>query len=158
MDVIGRARGDEIGSYFRNSIWMWHPLAAYCQRVAPEITSACRDWHTNDGDGLDGARASTLADALQAEIDSGRAAHFERRRNSEIEMLPNEACESCSSTGFRVRVSRGDPNDPNEGRLKCSRCNGDGYTRAWAANYGFSVANVQAFANFLRASGGFSIC
>ena len=62
----------ERGKYFRNNIWWWHPLARYCQEVAPEITSACRNWHTNDGDGLDAAGALALAEALQKEIDANR--------------------------------------------------------------------------------------
>ena len=65
MYVVGRAPTSERGKHFGNSIHWWHPLAAFCQHVAPEIASGCKDWHTNDGDGLDADAARALADALR---------------------------------------------------------------------------------------------
>jgi len=79
MDVIGTAPTSERGTYFCNNIHWWHPLAIYCQQVAPEIASGCRNWHMNDGDELDADAASALADALAATIDSGEAARLERK-------------------------------------------------------------------------------
>jgi hypothetical protein len=49
-DILGKKPTAEGGDYFPTSVWCWHPLARYCQQVAPEITSACRHWHTNDYD------------------------------------------------------------------------------------------------------------
>jgi hypothetical protein len=106
MDVVGKAPCNETGEYFRNNIWWWHPLADYCQMIAPEITSSCSDWHTNDGDGLDDACARALADALQSEIDSGLTALFARRCNSGLATLPNQPCHACV-LGIRIEAAVG---------------------------------------------------
>ena len=79
MDVCGRKPTGERGKYFKSSVWWWQPLARYCQAVAPEITSACRDCHTNDGGGLDAESALALAEALQKEISFNRTDAYVRR-------------------------------------------------------------------------------
>jgi hypothetical protein len=76
MDVYGRRPKSEEGKYFRNNRCAWHPLATYTCEVAPDVTSKCQYWHTNDGDGLNDDDSVKLADALQAEIDSGRSAQY----------------------------------------------------------------------------------
>lgn len=58
---------------------MGHPLADYCQMIAPTICAGCRNWHDEDGDELTTADAVALADALQAEIDAGRAESYARQ-------------------------------------------------------------------------------
>jgi hypothetical protein len=157
MDVIGREPGSQQGKDFSADAWWWRPLAAYCCHVAPDITVACQHWQTNDGDGLDVLGAGSLANVLQAEIDSGRAARYRQLRNSEIEMLPNEPCGQCASTGIRLPVPHVGAGDPNNGGLKCANCGGSGYRRPWVTLYDFDVAYVQKFVEFLRACGGFVI-
>jgi hypothetical protein len=71
VDVHGRS-----GKCFDTNWAWWHQLAAYCKEIAPDIVSRCKHWHTNDGDGLNGADSVALADALQNEIDSGRCAKY----------------------------------------------------------------------------------
>ena len=78
MDVIGRAPTSERGKYFENNSSWWHPLATYCKEIAPEIARGCRHWHTNSGDGLDAAASRALAEALEAEIESGGCLDIER--------------------------------------------------------------------------------
>jgi len=82
MDIYGKAPSGKAGTYFRNNIWWWHPLADYILMVAPEETAACTGWHVNGGDGLDKAGALALADKLQAEIDSGRCARYALSRGT----------------------------------------------------------------------------
>lgn len=75
MDVFGKQPRSKTGEYFRNSIWWWHPLADYILENSPqELTSKCRYWHSNDGDGLDDEDSKKLADHLQQLIDSGHTA------------------------------------------------------------------------------------
>jgi len=50
MDVYGIAPIAEVGKYFRNNIWWWHPLWNYVQEVAPHLTEGVNG-HFNDGDG-----------------------------------------------------------------------------------------------------------
>jgi hypothetical protein len=143
MDIVGKEPRSEQGSYFQNNFWWWRPLADYCGKVAPEITRECRHWHTNDGDGLDDTGSKSLANVLQAEIDSGRAASFERLRNSEMEMLPNEPCKICASTGIELPVSS-DGAGNHDGGVSCYSCDGAGYKPPRAAGYYFDVATGSA--------------
>ncbi len=159
MDISGLKSTGERGEYFRNSVWWWHPLALYCQDVAPEITSACRDWHHNfTGDGLDAAGALALAEALQKEIDTNRTDAFARRFNSGQEMLPNEPCNICDGTGVRITFPHLGAGDLKKGGIVCNKCQGAGNVRPWASYYAFSTENVANFVAFLRESGGFDIC
>jgi hypothetical protein len=76
MDISGWKPTGPRGEYFRNSICQWHPLARYCNLIAPEICAPCKGWYGNDGDGLDAAGAVALADALEKEIEAGWAAAY----------------------------------------------------------------------------------
>ena len=64
MDVFGLEPRNQTGAYFRASVWYWHPLATFCQRLEPELTSKCIHWHSYDGDGLGDAVDSGLVDRL----------------------------------------------------------------------------------------------
>ncbi len=152
MDVYGKN-----GNYFRNNVWWWRPLAHYCQNVAPEITSACAAWHSNDGDGLDAHAAVALAIALQTEIDSGKTAEYAAQYEQELAALPNVTCELCEGTGIRRPIPERGAGDVATG-IKCNACDGSGKTEPWEKHYPFSVENVQEFVDFLKESGGFEIC
>lgn len=157
MDVIGRNATTKEGEYFRNNVWWWRPLAEYIIEVAPDIAKHCQHWGTNDGDGLNAAQSIMLADALQIEIDSGRAERYRLMRVSVIEMMPDEQCDLCEGTGVRKAVPQAGAGDLRDGGIKCNGCDGKGFKRPWAASYPFSVENVQEFVTFLRGSGGFKI-
>jgi hypothetical protein len=157
MDVCGNDPTSEQGRYFGNNVWWWHPLAAYACKVAPEITSACEHWHTNDGDGLDNQGALALADALQKEISASRTDAYARRYASEQEMTPDEPCSICAGTGTRGPSPHSGAGVLKLGGLKCNGCGGSGHIRPWSTQYPFSVENVVKFVAFLRESGGFRI-
>jgi hypothetical protein len=157
MDVYGKAPRSEQGKYFRNNVWWWRPLADYCCEVAPEITSACQYWQSNDGDGLDDDDALALANALQDEVNSNRAHAYELRRQSEIEMMPNEPCWLCEGTGTRKPAPHWGAGDVKLGGIKCNGCQGSGYVRPPEDNDRSSVENIIAFIAFLRDCGGFQI-
>jgi hypothetical protein len=156
MDVIGQSPTNQKGEYFRNNVWWWRPLAAYCMEIAPEITARCEYWQSNDGDGLNGRDSLALADALQEEIDSGRCEAYAKIRDAELSALPNEACKTCDGTGTRKPVPECGAGDIATG-IKCNGCNGSGSVRPYACEYPFAVENVQAFITFLRGCGGFAI-
>jgi hypothetical protein len=173
MDVSGRKPTGEKGEYFRNSIWWWMPLAAYCSAVvAPDICAPCKYWHSNDGDGLDAEHASALAEALQREVDEGRTQIYAAERQAYLDQLPDEPCKVCNGTGVRssdigmdvadavlASLFSGGPKRISADPLstKCIQCNGSGHTRPLKASYQFSADNVVNFASFLRESGGFVI-
>lgn len=168
MDVYGKRPTAEVGKYFRNNVWWWRPLADYCCGVAPTITERCQYWQSNDGDGLDAIAAIELADALQAEIDSGRTAAYAAIRAAEQDALPDKPCWLCHGSGVRrdaIGVAAGQPDKPIEqvGHIRfgqvgwCNGCDGTGRLRPDETHYPFSVENVEKFIAFLRASGGFEI-
>jgi hypothetical protein len=152
MDVYGRNPVNEAGEYFRNNCWYWSPLADYISEMAPDIARHCSYWHSNDGDGLDAADALTLADKLQAEIDSGRCHAYAAIREAELKAMPSQLCDICGGTGKRA-----DPPNTGPGECPCNGCDSTGSTRPWETHYPFEVENVQEFVTFLRGCGGFEI-
>jgi hypothetical protein len=155
FDIVGRRPLTEEGEYFRNSVWAWHPLAAYICEIAPGLASRCTYWH--DGDGLNAEDAVALADRLDTEIKEGRCECFARIHASEQEKAPDEACDFCEGTGVRREpVPERGAGGPIIG-IQCNWCRGKGTVRPWRTNYPFSVENVQRFITFLRGCCGFSI-
>jgi len=168
MDVMGKQPKNEAGKYFRNNCWWWRPLAAYVQHIAPEITSACKYWQSNDGDGLDAEGAEKLAKEIFTSIEDGRAAAYISIYQAEIAALPNEGCDLCGSTGVRddaVGRDLGMPTrrimeegHPRQGETGwCNACDGKGWKPPSAASYPISLENIKDFAGFLESCGGFQI-
>lgn len=168
FDVYGMGATKEEGKYFRNNVWWWRPLWAYCKIVAPDL---CRgvDGDTNSGDGLGPEESEQLANILDAELDSGDTALYASDYQNKISMMPRERCSTCDATGIRtdaVGVGGGWPSvvldleiAAQVGRLEgsCNACGGLGHRSAYDAAYPFDVDNVREFAAFCRHSGGFAI-
>lgn len=157
MDVYGKKALSEEGKYFRNNVWWWRPLANYCQRIAPAIASKCKHWQTNDGAGLNAEDSVLLADALQAELDSGRTQIYEDQYRARLAAMPDEKCWLCGGTGVRSDIPLRGPGTILGGR-QCNGCNGSGHRRPDETHYPFEAENVREFVTFLRACGGFEIC
>jgi hypothetical protein len=169
MDVYGKKPSSTDGKYFRNNVWWWRPLADYCCEVAPDITDKCSHWQSNDGDGLDAIQSIALADALQAELDSGMTEAYEAAYEHKRKLIPREPCKYCAGTGVRAdavgQMQRmhvkfiTDESHPRRGQTGwCNGCDGLGSCESMDAAYPFSADNVRDFVKFLRASGGFEIC
>lgn len=74
FDVFGKATEDNgERMYFRNNVWYWRPLWAYCHIVAPDIVDedTLKRGMYNDGHGLDGPRAKELAQRLRTSLKDG---------------------------------------------------------------------------------------
>lgn len=175
MDVYGLSPSSEEGTYFRNNVWWWHPLADYIIQFAPEhLVVQCQSWHSNDGDGLDEQSAEELGDWLEEAIARGHTLQYEQEYKAHLESLPLKTCDLCHGTGIRTdkvgqdmkfpeRVIGKEWNDPIDHprygqKGYCNGCGGRGTVKDFRANYPFSVENVQEFAIFCRESGGFEIC
>lgn len=155
MDVYGIKPKNEIGKYFRNNVWWWHPLANYCQFIAPSVSEKCKYWHSNDETGLDDSDSIVLAALLQAEVDSGRCANYEKQYEAARKTIPKETCEYCKGTGSRtdsVGIQYG--LDKPGG---CNGCHGTGKAESFGSQYPFSLENVKEFIAFLENCGGFKI-
>jgi hypothetical protein len=165
MDVIGKKKD----SYFRNNVWWWRPLWAYCATIAPELCSKVTNAGTNDGDGLGAEDSKILSKKLKESIADGTCANYERQYNEWRASLPKENCPLCNATGIRtdkVGVESGMPSQELSieqvkalGRTQgwCNGCDGHGTRASWDSHYPFSVDNVEEFAEFLEDCEGFEI-
>lgn len=156
MDVFGKRPTAEVGEYFRNSVWWWHPLADWLVGQFPMLTRKCRYWHSNDGDGLNARQSLKLAEALQGALQEGRVLRYAQERVATLELLPDEICGLCEGSGSRTdEIGRAHGFDsPGE----CNGCGGTGRVRPWETWYEFSEDNVKDFTQFLNHCGGFRIC
>ena len=150
MDVFGRKATSADGEYFRRNVWGWHPLATLCEDLAPEITSACQHWHSNDGDGLDAVKATELADRLEELVANGAIAAYVKHRDEALASLPDEACSQCDGTGRRRDT-------PDSAATVCKQCSGRATKRPFVTYYCLDAADVTEWISFLRSCGGFNI-
>ena len=170
MDVFGNSPTKPVGEYFRNNVWWWRPLVAYIVERAPqEIVSKCEYWQSKDGDGLNARDAMKLAFWLHEQVATGDANRYEEAYTARLASLPQHRCNYCHGTGVRrdeVGAEHGmldraitEEGHPRKGQVGwCNGCEGRGMVEHSDTNYPFSVKNVQEFAAFLEACGGFGIC
>jgi hypothetical protein len=161
-DIHGAKPTAPEGVYFRRSIWAWPPLTALCRELAPDITSNCKYWTSNDGDGLDADAAAQLAERLQQLIADGTIADYVTQFRAMLARLPDVACEACEGRG---RISRAvvktvdalpGPLDSN-GDIICLPCAGAGHRCPFMAYRPLDEEDVEEWARFLRSCGGFCI-
>jgi hypothetical protein len=148
MDVTGNNPDNEIGEYFRASVWGWHPLWNYCEYVAPSLTSKVKYGHTNDGDGLSYLDSKHLAHILRGQLKNGGTAEYIVERDKQMDALPDEKCTACEGTG--VLMIRDET-------MQCSGCKGAGTRRPITTWYQLDKETVYEFAEFLEHCGGFKI-
>lgn len=190
MDVYGRKPTSETGSYFRNNVWWWRPLANFIENeYSDDIARISKiAWHTNDGEGLGKRDSLKLAKLIRRDLANGTVAEYEKKYNDTINSAPEIPCDYCKGTGKRAWAKPGvktqkiealaalaaAPGTPGEGAAAqaaierlggsnmeiktCNGCSGTGKDKPFWTNYPFSKENVQEFADFLEACGGFKIC
>jgi len=155
MDVYGKQPTNETGEYFRRSVWGWHPLWDLLTALVPGLGEKVSKGHYNDGDGLDAEGATALADTLQELLDSGAVTEYIEKRNHTLADLPDVECEWCHGTGTRT-----DEVGQKMGMVErgwCNGCDGKGTVQDDRRMYQVALQDVQEFADFVRASGGFEI-
>jgi hypothetical protein len=155
MDVFGKAPVSETGSYFRRSVWGWHPLWDLCVDLVPYLGEAVQFGHSNDGDGLDAEGAAKLAQELGEKLADGTVERYCQTRDAAIAALPDEECRWCKGTGTRtdeVGVKFG-----YDVKGWCNGCDGKGKVRPFSTSYTVNVQDVEEWVAFLADSGGFAI-
>lgn len=169
MDVYGLNPKTDKGTYFRNNIWWWRPLANFLTETYPQLTQECKHWWSNDGDGLDSITSEKLATALYWDISKGVVQEYVQGYNYRLGQLGRIDCEWCHTTGIRtddIGVEMGMPEKLLDesiaiivGRTHgyCNACEGYGTQEHYLLNYNFNLENVQKFATFLENCGGFEI-
>jgi hypothetical protein len=170
MDIYGINATTEKGSYFRNNVWWWRPLADYILENHGDIAVNCESWHSNDGAGLDEDLSLALAKRLEEDLATGKVQKYQDAYNYERAQLPREDCDLCGATGIRTDKVGLELDMPNKelppemvsltGRTHgtCNACLGAGTRENWSMSYPFDIENVREFTEFLKGCGGFSIC
>jgi hypothetical protein len=170
MDVYGKNPTSEVGSYYRQSIWGWHPLWHYVETFHSNYGEQVEHGHTNDGDGLDAENSSQLALALKQDLLTGlakqRLDEWEQEKNEQ----PDEVCGLCEGSGIRsdkIGVEHGmDKKELSAEQSStygrrigwCNSCDGKGSKRPFETAYGIDLDDLREFADFLADCGGFEIC
>ena len=151
------------GTYFRNNVWWWRPLADYVLRFTKVIPENEHEhWGYNDCYEVSQENAEMIGQQLDHLIKSGHckayADKFEKQRlkiekqNDKIEKQLDKFCKSVEKKLGKTNLA------PNEFP--------DQYKRKWDqlyekknfnGNYPFSVDNVKEFSEFCKNSGGFTI-
>lgn len=152
MDVMGIAPIGDSGRYFGLNISGWHPLATFCETAAADIACRVRDWHSNDGDGLNGHDAKRLGERLLERVASGYARQYIKEYCEYLAALPDIPCTSCEGTGSKLQVL-----SVGTGMYSCYSCRGTGLVEASDKPCYLMVELIIEFADFCIASGGFEI-
>lgn len=154
MDIHGIDPKNEIGRYFRNNVWWWHPLWDFCCDIDPSLVDKVPHAHSNDGDGLkDYEECIELSKKIDISISNGYAEFYIEQRNIELKNKPDVECEICEGTGQRPDGLFG-VDWKIEG---CNGCNGKGYKKDFLTNYHLDLDNLKEFSEFLKSCGGFQI-
>ena len=151
------------GTYFRNNVWWWRPLADYVLRFTKVIPEDQQEsWGYNDCTEISQQDAEMIGQQLDHLIKSGHckayADKFEKQRikiekqNDKIEKELDKFCKSVEKKLGKTNLA---PNEfPEEDKKKWDSI----YEKKdFNGNYPFSVDNVKKFSEFCKNSGGFTI-
>ena len=150
------------GTYFRNNVWWWRPLAHYVLEYTKVIDDGKKEcWQYNDNCIIEHDEANQIAKQLRYLIKSGHTKKFAndwevRRKKIEKQndKVEKELEKHCQEVKKRLGKDLAPKDFPKADHDKWERIyrkrNHDG-------SYPFSVENVEEFAEFCENSGGFSI-
>lgn len=153
---------DQSGTYFRNNVWWWRPLAEYViehSKVINQDKITLEGWTCNSGFEVDDELATQIANQLDALIKSNHTKKYQSTymlRFKQAEIGNAKIQKEIDKLDKLPRNKDLAPADYNKkDRAEWDRLY---YTQDRQANYPFSEKNVKEFSIFCRASGGFSIC
>ena len=153
------------GSYFRNNVWWWRPLAELIIDKCSDLITheQARDLHNNSGRQFGKGTSIAIANRLQSLIDNGYVDDLEKsiKANSKKAEAHNKKLEAkLKALAKKVKELR--PNENlapkdypypyNEHWKEISS------QKNWDSSYPFNKENVIEFIKFSRASGGFEVC
>tara|TARA_R110002012_G_scaffold39078_5_gene108386 strand:- start:686 stop:1267 length:582 start_codon:yes stop_codon:yes gene_type:complete len=151
------------GTYFRNNVWWWRPLAHYVLEHTKVIDKDQKEcWSYNDHCIIQEEEATQIAKQLRHLIKKGHTKRFEaeweaRRKTLEIhnDKVEKELDKHVKDVQRRMNDSNLAPKDfPKKDLDKWEKIY---RKRNSDASYPFSIQNVEEFAEFCEYSGGFSI-
>jgi len=153
---------EQSGTYFRNNVWWWRPLAEYViehTKVINQDKITLEGWSSNSGFEVDDELATQIANQLDALIKSGhtkkyQSAYMLRFKQAEI-----------GNAKIQKEIDKLDklPRNKDLAPADYNKKDNAEWNRLWhkqdrQASYPFSEKNVKEFSIFCRASGGFNIC
>jgi hypothetical protein len=154
---------NQSGTYFRNNVWWWRPLAEYVlnyTKVIPEHEQ--ESWQYNDCTEVSKQNAEMIGQQLDHLIKIGHAKQFEKsyeKTRKKIEKH-NEKVEKeletfSQSVKKKMRNDNLAPKDfPEEDHKKWEEIY---KKRNSSGSYPFSEENVKEFSEFCKNCGGFTI-
>tara|TARA_B100000900_G_C20543738_1_gene701639 strand:- start:888 stop:1481 length:594 start_codon:yes stop_codon:yes gene_type:complete len=161
FDELGKYQ-EQKGTYFRNNVWWWRPLAHYVlthTKVISEDQKEC--WSYNDHCIVQDDDAKEIAKQLYKLVESGHTKRFSaeweaRRKTLEVhnDKVEKELEEHCQDVYKKLGKTVAPKDFPKKDHDKWERIY---KKRNSDASYPFSIENVLEFAEFCENSGGFSI-
>lgn len=151
------------GTYFRNNVWYWRPLADYVIRFTKVVNDKdAKMWSYNDQHVVNEQDAKMIAQQLDHLINTGHTKKYAEKFNkirSEIEKknekVEKELQEFSESVKKKLNNKNLAPKDfPVKDKQKWDKIFDKRDNRG---SYPFSLENVKEFAEFCRYSGGFTI-
>lgn len=153
MDIYGKNPINESGSYFRSSVWYWHPLWTMIENLYPDIASKVPNAHYNDGDGLSESESTILANLMKDHIDSGLIQNYVIEYQKTLSSLPDQDCTYCNQTGYRIWSG----DDGSAYQSQCNVCRGTLKYSNDSKSYPLDYDFIKSFQVFLSNCGGFEI-
>ncbi|MEI7434780.1 MAG: hypothetical protein WCJ93_11070 [Methanomicrobiales archaeon] len=151
FDLGGLAPENADGECFDTDISGWMPLAEYvlftCEDLFLEGETEC--WFSNDGQVVSAETARAIGDRLLELIADGSVEKYNEEFYSKIGGPYDEPDEEPNET------DREEDTPIQKGKIVYK---GKGTAVIWTIEYEFDVAELEKFAKFCLASGGFEIC
>lgn len=153
------------GTYFRNNVWWWRPLADIILDKCSDLISheQAKDMHNNSGRRFSKGTSIAIANRLQSLIDDGFIDEHEKEIDAQIKIAKatNEKVEA-KLKALKEKVEELRPNQnlapvdyPSPYNKHWEEINDE---KDWRDSYPFNKENVIEFIKFSKASGGFEIC
>ncbi len=151
FDLGGLAPENADGECFDTNISGWMPLAEYvlftCDDLFLEGETEC--WFSNDGQVVSAETARAIGERLQQLIADGSVEKYKEEFYSNIDGPSEEPDDESDGT------DREDEPPKQIGKMVYK---GKGTAVIWTIEYEFDVDELEKFAKFCLASGGFEIC
>lgn len=151
------------GTYFRNNVWWWRPLADYVIRFTKVVSDKdAESWHFNDNHKVNDQDAKMIAQQLEHLISTGHtkkyAEEFEllrKKAEKKNQVVEKELQAFSESVKKKYNQPGWAPIDfPKKEKQQWDRIL---QKRNSMGNYPFNLENVKEFATFCKFSGGFTI-
>ena len=153
------------GSYFRNNVWWWRPLADLILDKCSDLITheQANEIHINSGRKFSKGTSIAIANRLQSLIDSGFIEEHQKEIDARIKIAKTHNAKiEKKLEDLKQKVEKLRPNQNlapvNYPYPYNKRWEEIHQQKDWGSSYPFSKENIIEFITFSRASGGFEIC